>query len=100
MFVALCIADLTEAISMLRITTTVTEGSATVLKLEGKLFEPWIEELQRSIHVSPDRLTLDISSLAYADAAGLKALAALVRNGATLRGTSGFIAALLHVEQS
>jgi anti-anti-sigma regulatory factor len=84
---------------MLRITTTAT-GSTTLLKLEGKLFEPWIDELQRSIQVSPDRLALDLSSLSYADAAGVHALADLIRNGATLQGTSGFISALLHVEQS
>ena len=85
---------------MLRITTTVAEGSTTVLKLEGKLFEPWIGELQRSIQVSPDKLTLDLSSLSYADAAGIQVLADLIRNGAAVQGTSGFISALLHVEQS
>jgi anti-anti-sigma regulatory factor len=84
---------------MLRIMTTPAEDSTTVLKLEGKLFEPWIGELQRSIQVSSDRLMLDLSSLSYADAAGLRVLADLVRNGATLKGTSGFISALLHVEQ-
>jgi anti-anti-sigma regulatory factor len=85
---------------MLRIATTVTGGSTTVLKLEGKLFEAWIDELQRSIQVSPDKLTLDLSSLSYADAAGIQVLADLIRNGAAVQGTSGFISALLHVEQS
>jgi ABC-type transporter Mla MlaB component len=71
-----------------------------VLKLEGKLLEPWIDELQRSIQVSPDRLTLDLSSLSYADTAGIQLLGELIRNGAKLRGTTGFIAALLNVEKS
>jgi anti-anti-sigma regulatory factor len=85
---------------MLRITTKANGDSTTTLKLEGKLLEPWIDELRRSIKVSPTHLSLDLSSLSYADAAGVKVLANLIHDGATLQGTTGFIAALLNVEQS
>jgi ABC-type transporter Mla MlaB component len=89
-----------EACLMLRITTTNAQDSMLLLKLEGKLFEPWIDELQRSIQVPAAMVTLDLSSLSFADAAGVQFLAELIRHGATLQGTSGFISALLHVEQS
>jgi anti-anti-sigma regulatory factor len=85
---------------MLRIAITATGDTTIVLKLEGKLLEPWIDELRRSITVSPEHLTLDLSSLSYADAAGVQVLAALVRKGATLQGPSGFISALLNSEPS
>jgi anti-anti-sigma regulatory factor len=87
---------------MLRITTQSTDHSAILLKLEGKLLEPWVEELERSINGSlgrPNSLRLDLSALTFADAVGLQALTKLIRGGATLTACSGFIAALLHVEK-
>ena len=39
---------------MLRITKQPIDESTILLKLEGKLLEPWIEEMQRSINGSSD----------------------------------------------
>jgi ABC-type transporter Mla MlaB component len=87
---------------MLRIVTQSADPSGMLLKLEGKLLEPWVEELERSINSSlgrPSGLRLDLSALLFADTAGVQVLSRLIRGGATLVACSGFIAALLHVEQ-
>lgn len=82
---------------MLRITRQLIGPSTDRLRLEGKLLEPWIEEMQRSVNDSQDSIQLDLSALTYADAAGIEALAELIRDGAVLTACSGYIAALLHV---
>jgi anti-anti-sigma regulatory factor len=85
---------------MLRITRLRSNDATTLLKLEGKLLEPWIEELRRSIDDAPNSVKLDLSALTFADAAGAHALADLLRRGVILTACSGFIAALLHVEKT
>ena len=85
---------------MLRITRQPIDDSTILLKLEGKLLEPWIEELQRSINGFTNTIKLDLSALTFADAAGTQVLAELIRNGATLSACSGYISALMHVEKS
>ena len=85
---------------MLRITRQPIDDSTILLKLEGKLLEPWIEELQRSINGFTKTIKLDLSALTFADAAGMHVLADLIRNGATVSSCSGYISALLHVEKS
>jgi anti-anti-sigma regulatory factor len=85
---------------MLRITNQPIDESTILLKLEGKLLEPWIEEIKDSINGSQKTITLDLSSLTFADIAGTQLLADLIRHGAKLIACSGFIAALLHVETS
>jgi len=85
---------------MLRITRLGTDDATIVLKVEGKLLEPWIDELRRSIAGSSSNVRLDLSALTFADAAGAQALADLLRHGVALTACSGFIAALLHVEKS
>ena len=88
---------------MLRITSHEAGDSTILLKLEGKLLEPWVEELERCARgflASRNALKLDLSALVFADAAGAKALLELIRTGASLTACSGYLAALLHVEKS
>jgi hypothetical protein len=88
---------------MLRITTHEAGDSTILLKLEGKLLEPWVEELERCARGSlanRNALKLDLSALVFADAAGATALLELIRTGASLTACSGYLAALLHVEKS
>ena len=88
---------------MLRITTHEASGSSVLLKLDGKLLEPWVEELKRCASSSlAERTTLklDLSTLVFADASGAKALMDLIDAGASLTACSGYLAALLHVEKS
>ena len=85
---------------MLRITRQPIDDSTILLKLEGKLLEPWIEELKRSINGFSSTIKLDLSALTFTDDAGMHVLADLIRNGAIVFSCSGYISALLHVEKS
>lgn len=83
---------------MLRITAVQNEGAPTVLKIEGKLLEPWIGELHEACRKTfglSVPATLDVAGLSFVDAPGTIALRDLLRRGATLRGCSPLIAELL-----
>ncbi len=83
---------------MLRITTIQTAGSPTVLKLEGKLLEPWIGELQEACRktLAPTvHATLDLAGLSFVDASGTVALRDLRRRGFQLKGCTPLVAELL-----
>jgi hypothetical protein len=78
------------------------EGSdmTVTLKLEGRLLEPWLGELQtvcESFKVPPDRVHLDLRTLTYVDLAGARFLDRLIRDGARVIACSGFIAELLQI---
>jgi hypothetical protein len=88
---------------MLRITRVEGENSMPTLKLEGKLLEPWIAELQRvstPANGSEGRGSLDLSGLTYVDQAGSRALKGLLDRGYTVSACSRFVAELLHLESS
>ena len=83
---------------MLRITTIQNDGSPAVLKLEGKLLEPWIGELQEACRLACQRATsatLDLANVSFVDAPGAIALRDLRRRGVQLRGCSPLVAELL-----
>lgn len=83
---------------MLKLTSLSNPGDPVVLKLEGKLFAPWIDELHRTITELRDTdavIHLDLSALSYVDSAGTRALNELIENGAVVRAASGFVATLL-----
>jgi anti-anti-sigma regulatory factor len=86
---------------MLRI-TEVADGSGLLLKLEGKLREPWAEELARAarrpLPEGHGPLRLDLSSVTFADEAGVRLLHELLREGVRIAATSAFVAALLRLE--
>jgi hypothetical protein len=78
------------------------EGSDTTLtlKLEGKLLEPWVGELQtvcETFKVPLARVHLDLRSLTFVDPAGARFLARLIRDGAKVIACSGFIEELLQI---
>jgi outer membrane protein TolC/ABC-type transporter Mla MlaB component len=79
---------------MLRITTS-DIGEKVLLKLEGKLSGPWVEELERCWHVATDiyknkGLVVDLSGVTFVDSAGKKLLCSISGGGAQLVG-SGLI---------
>ena len=86
---------------MLRITEA-ADGSGLLLKLEGKLREPWVEELARSarrpLPAGHGPIRLDLSSVTFADKAGVRLLRELLRQGVEIAATSAFVAALLRLE--
>ena len=87
---------------MLRITEIVDGGSGLLLKLEGKLLEPWVEELAR-VTGRPGLkghgpVRLDLSSVTFVDEAGVRLLHDLLRQGVEIAAISSFVAALLRLE--
>ncbi len=75
---------------MLKITFNDTPGS-TIVKLEGKLSGPWVEELERSwTGHSPqasENVIIDLSDVTYIDPEGKKLLARMVDKGVCFEGT-------------
>ena len=85
---------------MLRITRIDGRDEAKTFKLEGKLLEPWVAEVLRVCTAPKGRATLDLSGLTYVDQAGASLLRDLLHRGHTVSACSGFIAELLHLENS
>lgn len=54
----------------------------------------------RLMNGSMRHVQLDLSDLSYADRPGVKVLASLLRQGATLTACNGLIAAFLEMEKS
>ncbi len=82
---------------MLRI-TTVRHGLETVIKLEGKLLEPWVEEFHGACARAESQsghFGLDLADLTYADAAGAERLRNMVQEGVSISSCSAFVAELL-----
>jgi len=75
---------------MLKITFNDTPGS-TIVKLEGKISGPWVEELERSwVEHSPqasENVIIDLSDVTYIDPEGKKLLARMVDKGVCFEGT-------------
>ena len=83
---------------MFRITTIENDGSPAVLKLEGKLLEPWIGELHEACRRVSERAavaTLDLTGLSFIDAPGTIVLRDLRRRGVQFKGCSPLVAELL-----
>ena len=84
---------------MLRITTIAAKGSP-VLKLEGKLSGPWVDELQNSwTEAAAGRrrkaIKIDMRGVSYVDHRGRSLLQHMEREGASLVECSDFIRQLL-----
>jgi ABC-type transporter Mla MlaB component len=82
---------------MLRI-TTIHENQHATLKLEGKLLEPWLDELRNACARAKDasgRVCLDLANLTFADAAGLRFLRDLFQQDVSASACSPFVAELL-----
>ena len=88
---------------MLMITCKETSGSGRLLKLEGKLREPWLDELRSACDATgtpPSGLHFDLAALTFIDAAGVQWLDGLIRQGATVTACSRFVAEMLNVSQT
>jgi ABC-type transporter Mla MlaB component len=85
---------------MLRITRTVGEDSVEVLKLEGTLQGPWVDEAHDAhalCAARTSRIGLDLAGLTFADEEGAALLHELIRRGARVLGCSSYIAELLRL---
>ena len=91
---------------MLKITVVDLSESAVVLRIEGRITGSWVEELRRTCaahafaahafvgHTFPDevQLSLELSDVSFADAAGIALLKELRSGGADLIRPTPFIA--------
>ena len=76
---------------MLRMTRST---DAAVLLLEGKLTDPWTEELRAEIERA-GVTRLDLSGLSFLDGHGAQLLRELERSGIAVIGASAFVRGLL-----
>jgi anti-anti-sigma regulatory factor len=86
---------------VLRITQLHHNGSL-LLKLEGKLLEPWAHELRALIPDDPEaaRSTrLDLRDVSFIDAAGTQLLRELLARGVVVQSTSSFVDQVLHTSR-
>lgn len=83
---------------MLKMTRSVT-GETEVLLLEGKLIEPWIEELSTEVDRSPRVSRLNLSGLTFLDSRGAELLRGLERSGIEIVGASGFVRGVLDLPE-
>ena len=83
---------------MLRITRCDRSCAAPTVKLEGKLLEPWVDEV-RQLFVGTDGAPfprLDLAGLTFVDAAGARVLHELVTHGVLIESCAPYVAELLH----
>jgi hypothetical protein len=73
-----------------------------IIKLEGELLEPWVAAVRESCTqqgARSKRLVLDLTAVSYVDGPGSELLRDLVVEGVEIGTCSGFIAALLDLEE-
>lgn len=81
---------------MLRISRTERDGVVT-LQLEGKLREPWVNELEAMVVVGGNRLRLDLAQVTYVDRAGAELLRTLQGRGVEVADCSQFVLEVLRM---
>jgi hypothetical protein len=83
---------------MLRITRSDQSCAAPSIKLEGKLLEPWVDEV-RQLCAATDGAALprlDLAGLTFVDAAGARLLHELAMHGVQIESCAPYVAELLH----
>jgi hypothetical protein len=68
------------------------EETRVVLRLEGQLIGPWVDELRRTCDTLPhDRLLLDLAGVSFVERRGVDLLQWLRRRGVQLQHCSTFV---------
>ena len=83
---------------MIRFTRIADTDSTQTMKLEGKLMGPWVDEVRKasaSGTIPCTRIILDLSALAFVDAAGERLLRDLIGRGIEVVACSSYVAELL-----
>lgn len=83
---------------MLRITTRESVVGPPELRLEGRLAGPWVGELERAASPHPG-VSLDLSGITFADAAGVDLLRHLIARGASVTRLAPYLEPFLGMEQ-
>jgi hypothetical protein len=85
---------------MLRITRIVGDDSREILKFEGTLEGPWVDEARKAHSLAAaraSRICLDLSGLFFANEPGAAMLRGLIRSGTAVVGCTPYIAELLRL---
>lgn len=87
---------------MLRITRSIDSESGLLVRLEGKLLQPWVGELAQ-VCTPPEgagsNIRLDLAAVTFVDEAGVRLLRGLMKRGVVVAAASGFVAELLRLEK-
>ena len=86
---------------MLRVTQASTGENGAILKLEGKLIQPWVDEVSSLLNEGKlsDGSRLDLSSLTFIDEAGANLLLRLLGQGFQIESCSPYVAELLQLRR-
>ncbi len=79
---------------MLRISPVESPDGALILRLEGRVIGPWVEELRRSceeVLATGGRLGLDLSNVSFVDRNGVELLRSLKNRDMALLTCSPFV---------
>ncbi len=79
---------------MLRITEGTSRKKSTILRLEGQLIGPWVNELSRVCETpitDGRKVTIDLAEVSFADRKGVSLLRELRLRGAVLANESVFL---------
>jgi hypothetical protein len=85
---------------VLRLTRTADTHETQIIKLEGKLVGPWVDEVRKACAAGADpssRTQLDLSALIFVDAAGERLLRDLIVRGIDVVACSSYVAELLRL---
>ena len=79
---------------MLKIVTIEQEASQAVLRLEGQVIGPWIDELRRACDdlLASRGIALDLAQVSFVERRGVELLRALSARGVPLLRCSPFVA--------
>jgi hypothetical protein len=84
---------------MLRISRIESSPGEVILRLEGSLIGPWVNELRRccaAVCNNGHQLSLDLTEVLFADSKGLELLRTLRKSNVGLAGCSPFLAEQLN----
>jgi hypothetical protein len=86
---------------MLRVTQTRPDEKGPILKLEGKLIQPWVDDVSGLLN--DGKLSagsrLDLASLTFIDEAGASLLRRLLGQGFQIESCSPYVAELLQLRR-
>ncbi len=86
---------------MLRVTEIHRDKFQATFKLEGKLVQPWVDEVHGMFADQPlNNLRFDLSHLTYVDDPGTELLRQYLGQGVQIVSCTPYVAELLHLERN